>query len=98
MMMAPVTLVVALAVAAAPVQSQLRRPVPLDKAQRDGLVTVDIIAKGGSSGDVISIVLRRKVSTHLRLILAAGTVLTSTSPSVQNMLVLSVKGESTSAK
>ena len=64
----------------------------LGEAHRRGLVSVEIAGTGGSSGDVISVVVQRKVRSVLRLTLESGTVLISTSPKVQSMVVAAVKG------
>jgi hypothetical protein len=68
-------------------------PIPLDQAIKDDKVDAEISGIGGSTGDAILITVRRKVPDMLRLTLTPGTVFTSTSGTVQNMVAASVKGE-----
>jgi len=64
----------------------------LEEAHRRGLVSIEIVGSGGSSGDVISVVVQRRVKRVLRLTLGTGTVLRSISPKIQNMVVATIKG------
>lgn len=73
-------------------QVPLGQTMPLGEAYRRGLVSIEILGTGGSSGDVISIAVQRKVTRLLRLSLGSGTVLLSRSPKVQNMVVAAIKG------
>ena len=77
-------------------QQPTRAPVPVSDLQEalvSGLVEVSITGSGGSSGDVITLTIRRAVRRPLRLRLAQGTVLRSGSAAVQNMIVAALKGE-----
>ena len=71
-------------------------PVPvmaMEEALLKGLIEHSIAGSGGSSGDVITLTIKRAVRRPLRLRLAPGTVLRSASTAVQNMIVAAVKGE-----
>ena len=71
-------------------------PVPVmsfEAASSKGLIDFSFNGNGGSSGDVITLTIRRAVRRPLRLRLTAGTVLRSASASVQNMIVTTVKGQ-----
>lgn len=67
--------------------------IPLEQAVKDGKVEVEVKGIGGSTGDAILIIARRKVPEVLRLTLTAGTVFKSTSGTVQNMVGACIKGE-----
>ena len=92
--------VILLALVVGPAQQQptraTRAPAPvsdLQEALLNGLVEVSIAGSGGSSGDAITLTIRRTARRPLRLRLAQGTVLRSASAAVQNMIVSAVKGE-----
>jgi len=71
-------------------------PVPVmsvEEALSTGLIEHSFAGRGGSSGDVITLTIRRAVRRPLRLRLAPGTVLRSASADVQNMIVAAIKGE-----
>lgn len=72
----------------APTSQTLR----LGEAYRQGIVSLEIVGIGGSSGDVISVAVQRRVRRSLRLVLEPGTVLRSGSLNVQNMVVAALKG------
>lgn len=65
----------------------------LAEALERGLVTVSLSGSGGSSGDVVTMKIKRIANTPLRLRLRRGTVLKSLSGAVQNMIVAKIKGE-----
>lgn len=79
-------------------QTPASQPLQLAEAHRRGFVSLEIVGTGGSSGDVISVVVQRKVRRPLRLVLDPGTVLRSSSPNVQNMVVAALKGRWIDAK
>lgn len=78
-------------------QATVAKPAPLaiEKAEADGLITVSAEGTGGSSGDVIVLVVRRVVNRPLRLALNPGMTLRSAAANVQNMIVYALKGEAT---
>ncbi|MGA2034856.1 MAG: ankyrin repeat domain-containing protein [Thermoguttaceae bacterium] len=67
--------------------------VPLEEAVKDGKAEVAISGIGGSTGDAILIIARRRVPGVLRLTLTLGTVFGSVSGTVQNMVGAAIKGE-----
>jgi hypothetical protein len=64
----------------------------LTQAIQHGLVQVEITGSGGSSGDAINIGLTRTEPETLEIELPRGTILHSTTPGFQNMVVHAVKG------
>jgi hypothetical protein len=81
--------------------SEEREPsgvLPLHAAVRRGLVKVKTLNVRGSTGDVILLELQRLVPEVLTIQLAPGTVFSSTSGTVQNMVGATVKGESVTAQ
>jgi hypothetical protein len=58
---------------------------PLEQAVRDGKVDAEVSGLGGSTGDAILIVVRRKMPEVLRLTLTPGTVFKSAAGAGQNM-------------
>jgi len=68
--------------------------IALEQAVKDGKVDAEIKGIGGSTGDAILIIVRRKVPEVLRLSVTSGTVFKSVSGRVQNMVGASIKGES----
>ena len=59
--------------------------VPIEQAAKDGKAELTITGIGGSTGDTILVIVRRKVPEVLRLTLTPGTVFKSTTGTVQNM-------------
>lgn len=76
---------------------QAAQPAPIlltvDEAASRGLIELVLAGKGGSSGDVVTLTVKRTARRPMHLRLLAGTVLRSASTSVQNMIVAAVKGE-----
>jgi hypothetical protein len=71
-------------------------PVPvmsIEEALSKGLIEHSFAGTGGSSGDVMTLTIKRAVRRPLRLTLAPGTVLRSAAANVQSMIIASVKGE-----
>lgn len=73
--------------------SQSTKPIPLDEALQEGKIKVIIASLGGSTGDVIAVIVQRKEQKRLRLNLKPGTVFKSVSGTVQNMVGMAIKGE-----
>ena len=76
-----------------------KRPTPmpegsltLSQALAQGLVDAQFRGTGSSSGDSIIATLTRKVPRTLEITVPPGTVLASSSPSAQDMVVLRVRG------
>ena len=83
----------AVSAAIQPVDAATQSGIPIGQAIRDRHVEVRITGVGGSTGDTILITARRKVPDDIRLILTPGTVFSSVSGNVQNMVAASIKGE-----
>lgn len=95
-MQLPMVIVLSLVVSLAQQSAKPVTPVPimsLEAASSKGLIEFSIAGSGGSSGDVITLTVKRAVRRPLRLRLAPGTVLRSASATVQNMIVAAVKGQ-----
>jgi hypothetical protein len=89
--------VILLSLVVGPIQQQpppASAPVmTVEEASLNGLIELSVAGNGGSSGDVVTLTVKRTVRRPLRLRLAAGTVLRSASAAVQNMIVAGVRGE-----
>lgn len=66
-------------------------PVSLDVAVQTGLVEVEVKGRGACSGDAVRVEVRRKVSREVRVVVAPGTIMESTSGNVQSMVCHGVK-------
>ena len=67
-------------------------PIPLDRALRDGKVSVYVSALGGSTGSVICVNVKRMVNEEVRVTVTPGTIFRPAKPDVQRMAAARVRG------
>lgn len=80
---------------AATTHAEEQTSISLEQAVRQGLVKVDVSARGGAYGDAVQVVVQRAVPRTVQVFVEPGTVFVSVGGDVQNLVGRRVRGELT---